>query len=213
MTKQLQSQLALVQWYYHFLALGMWMGDFIKQQNMSSSVRDMVVARDGSQDFLFSKETLSVLLSSAHTHADQENIMEYMTFLNGVRGVIMTTHEMLDGSSRYHQYVFGLLGDQFREFEYLIRWLRNVLVHMTDPRIMVSHDGFRAIQDIDADWKYIDLDVKPQKLWSDHDGDYRVRVHVDLATIKHNTRLRSIISEYQLYAIANMCYDMARKYN
>jgi hypothetical protein len=83
---------------------------------------------------------------------------------------------------------------------------------MTDPRIMVSHEGFRAIQDIDADWKTIDLVIKPQKLRPDHDGDYAVRLRVDLATIKHNTRLTSIISDYQLYAVTKLCYDLARRY-
>ncbi|USN57258.1 MAG: hypothetical protein H6766_02080 [Candidatus Peribacteria bacterium] len=90
--------------------------------------------------FVFDGVMIQKLLSSAAKHPDQENIMEYMTFLNGVRGVMMTTHEMLDGSTLYHRYVRDLLGDQFRDFEYLIRWLRNVLVHMTDPRIMVSHE-------------------------------------------------------------------------
>lgn len=84
---------------------------------------------------------------------------------------------------------------------------------MTDPRIMVSHEGFSAISDIDADWKSINLSIKPTKLRSDHDDDYRVRVRVDLATIKHNTRLTSIISEYQLYAITRLCYDMAKRYS
>lgn len=96
MTKQLQSQLALVQGYYHFLALGMWMGDQIKRDDLSASARDMVVARDKGQDFVFSEKTLKLLLSSAAKYPDQENIMEYMTFLNGVRGVIMTTREMLE---------------------------------------------------------------------------------------------------------------------
>lgn len=212
MTKQLQSQCALVQWYYHFLMLGMWMGELIKDDDLSSYARDMAVARERGHDFIFSEKTLKVLLSSAHQHADQENIMEYMTFLNGVRGVMMTTHEMLDGSSCYHGYVRDLLGDQFRDFEYLIRWLRNVLVHMTDPRIMVSHEWFRAIQDIDAEWKSIDLSIKPSKIWSDSLDDYRVRVRADLATIKHNTRLTTIIIEYQLYTITKLCYEFARRY-
>ncbi len=212
MTKELQSQIALVQGYYHFLGLGMWLGDYIKSDDLSKSTYDVVVGRERGQDFVFPQKTLSLLLFGAYQHADQQNIVEYMTFLNGIRGVIMTTREMLEGSTRYHGYLLKTLGDQFRDFDYLLRWLRNVLVHMTDPRIVISHDGFRAIRDIGADWKSINLTIKPSKIWSDTHHDYLIRVRADLATIKHNERLTNVISEYQLYAIARFCYDAARRF-
>jgi hypothetical protein len=213
MTKELQSQLGLVQGYYHFLMLGMWAGHHIKHHNMADKAHDIQVAKQGKYVMDFSGEMIGALLRQAAQSPGKQNILEYMTFVNGVRGVLMTTREMIEGSKRFREYLYALIGsEQYADLDYLLRFLRNVLVHMTDPRIMISHEGFRAIRDIDADWKKVDLQIDASRLRKDEQLDYHVHILCDIATIKHNTRLTDVISEYQLYALTRLCYDIARLY-
>lgn len=212
--------LSLVEQNFYFLHIGQFLAHYISKNNLSSEAQNLNIVLAEKQGYLLNGEIIKDLLSNSYIKWNQSNILGYFTEWNAFRGITMAMREGISGNKNFNKFLTSKLKDKFKHFEYIITFIRNILSHNIDNEIIlrsekdfertkksfiekVDRTGIAQIEIIySKDFPEIPIDNK----------DYGFKVKMDFSSLEEGQKFINIITEWQLFMIAEFCRNLIYLY-
>lgn len=209
----MNDYLALLQGYYKFLLLG----KFFENQTKNTEIKlneDLQIKTGSHTKFSLKSSQISALLSEIHKHPDSKNVFGYLTEISAFRGIFSVMREMIEKLPTFRSKLQELFWDEYRNFEQVIRFLRNVLSHSTTPSLLVHLADFQQQRDFLSSQKIKKLNL--HFVYADHikqwEGSktYACDVELDLFSLKPLTPLFNVVNLHQMYLLAELCFNVSK---
>jgi len=210
----------LVEQNFDFLHVGLFLSRYIKEKNLSSEAKNVQLEFMGNKRYLISGGRVRDSLSACFIDWNKPNILGYFVEWNAFRGVAMAMSEGIFHNTDFKKYLVNALGEgKQSRFEYIIKFIRNVLSHNIENEIRLIKDNFENSRDdfvrhIDKsgiasfEFKY-NRDFPEKTSFPD---DYGFNVEIRFCDLKEGDRFVDIVSEWQLFMITELCYNLVKYY-
>lgn len=215
--EQLDKSLWLIQWYYKFLYLWLFMEDIIKENDISEFSKDIDIRTWKETTFKLKKNTIEKLLKEIYENPHKQNILWYFTQLTMFRWITLVMKEVIDTDNDFKVFLQKYLKKWFFEFEQIIRFTRNVLSHSIDTNILIKKEDYEW-QKIFLlyQWKTsVDFNFQYSKIFKDYwkwNKDYWIRIKINFKKLWYNNKFFEIISIHELFLLSELCYNMIEIY-
>ncbi len=216
----IEDILSLVEQNFFFLHMGKFLANYIKKHNLSSEAQNLNIVLGEKQSYLLHGDIIKDLLNDSFIKWNQGNILGYFVEWNAFRGITMAIREGINGNQKFKNFLKTKLKDKFNHFDYIIAFIRNTLSHNIDNEIIlrnkkdfegtknsfkknVNSSGFAQIEIVySKDLPDISCENK----------NYGFKIEVDFCSLKEGQKFTDIITEWQLFMMAELCYNLVRFY-
>ena len=192
----------------------------IKQQNLSSEAKNIRLVLEGNKGYVLKGSFIRDSLSASFINRNKSNILGYFTEWNAFRGIAMAICEGISHTPDFKDYLKRILGeDKQKHFEYIIRFIRNVLSHNIESEINLIADNFEGtkkqfIRSVDQsgvarfDFNYNrDFPAK-----TGFPEDYGFYIEIRFCDLKAGNKFTNVVSEWHLFMIMELCYNLVNYY-
>ncbi|MBS8121556.1 hypothetical protein [Candidatus Vampirococcus lugosii] len=215
--KQIDKSIGLIQGYYKFLYLGLFLENIIKENDISQFAKDINIKTGTKTSFKLNEKTIQKLLKEIYNNPDKQNIFGYFTELTMFRGISSTMKELLDNNNEFKYFIKERLGNNYFHFDQIIRFIRNVLSHNIDTNILIKTEDYESqkIYLLYNQGPLINFDFKYKKSFDKYrkgNKDYGLKIKINFKKLSHNDKFFNIISIHDLFMISELCYNMIEIY-
>lgn len=212
-SKQLEKSLWLIQGYYRFLYLWLFLEDIIKKNDLTWFAKDIKISTWSDTSFKLKKDTIKKLLSDIHQNPDKQNFFWYFTQITMFRWICATMKELIDSENNFKRFLKKNLKSQFFHFEHTIKFIRNVLSHNIDTNIHIKRQDYESQKTylLESGKHIINLNFKYSKYFPKYwtwDKNYWVNVKINFKKIWNNDKFFDIVDLHQLFLISELCYNI-----
>lgn len=215
--KQIDKSIWLIQWYYKFLYLWLFLENIIKENDISQFAKDINIKTWTKTSFKLNEKTIQKLLKEIYNNPDKQNIFWYFTELTMFRWISSTMKELLDNNNEFKYFIKERLWNNYFHFDQIIRFIRNVLSHNIDTNILIKTEDYESqkIYLLYNQWPLINFDFKYKKSFDKYrkwNKDYWLKIKINFKKLSHNDKFFNIISIHDLFMISELCYNMIEIY-
>jgi len=205
-----------MQGYYHFLYVGKFLEQVIKDNDLSKLAMDIPVSTWKTSKFVLKEQKIRATLKTIFTHADKKNVFGYIAEISAFRWIFGVIRELIDSSVAFRWFLEKTLGKQFFPFEQVVRFSRNVLSHALDSKISLKEEDFfnqkkflllQKKHEIMLSFTYAKF-VKERK----GSKNYGLKIKIDFAKMKEGQSFFDWVSLHDLYLLSELCYNLALIY-
>ncbi len=220
-TKELlEDALLLVEQNFYFLHAGAFFDKLSREHDLSALHQTPVYKQlDDGTLYLYNQTIISELMSDASKKSPNEpTLFGYFVELNAIRGICMATIEAAKLDSPFKTYLQNKLRQQYEDFIDVVSFVRNVLSHNIHAEIRLSELDFKGTRErivrmrrntdiaIDIDYQHILPEIKTPK------NGYGFQCHINFADLKPNDEFLEILSQTELFKLAELCYNFVYGY-
>ncbi len=215
--KQINNSLNLIQSYYRFLYLWLFLEDIIKENDISQFAKDVNIKTWENTSFKLKQQTIQSLLKEIYNNPDKQNIFWYFTQLTMFRWISATMKELVEEENNFKSFLQSSLKSKYFDFEQIIRFIRNILSHNIDTNIIIKQQDY-ASQKIYllSRWKHIvNFNFRYKKIFWQYwtwDPKYWINMKINFKKISHNDKFFNIISLHDLFLLSELCYNLVQIY-
>jgi len=139
------------QLHYLFLHLGYFYSLLSKKINFARIAANINIETGPGQGFRLDREIIQTMLEDIYNKPQDPTLMEYLTLLNSVRGIVGAVREALDHEQFREAFktVFPEVDRErtFLHFEGALRFIRNVLSHNIRDKMILYEEDFEDLRD------------------------------------------------------------------
>ncbi len=212
--------LLLIEQNFYFLHAGEFFTCLSKKKNLATnnSLNVKKIFED-KQEYHFNKNIIKeMLVDSKKSLASETTLFEYFVEMNAFRGICMAMVESLRLDTSFTKFISHKLNNQYEDFFDILSFVRNVLSHNIHAEMYLSQKDYEGtLQRIKRNKRNpnINFDINYTKdipeITSPND-EYGFSVNIDFSTLKKGTAFFSIINEWQLMMISELCFNFVISY-
>lgn len=215
--KKIDDILSLVQQNFYFLHVGKFLDEYIKRHDMSKEARDINIICTPHSGYKLSGARIKDSLSEIFNNGNQSSFFGHHIAWNAFRGIMMAIYEGKEETPFRDYLETKLTPDKYKHFEFIISFIRNVLSHNIEDEIRLNKTDFERtrksfskvckteIAQINFAYSRYLPEVKIP-------ANYGFTIEVDFSKIKPGERFLDIISEFQLYMLSELCFNLCKLY-
>ncbi len=215
--KQVKNSLDLIQSYYRFLYLGLFLEDIIKESDFSWLAKDVKIKTWTDTQFTLKKKTIENLLTEIYNNPEKQNIFWFFTQISMFRWIAATIKELLEVRNDFRSFLQDNLKWQYFQFEQSISFIRNVLSHNTQFNIKLKSHDYKSqkIYLLERGKTNINLNFNYNKIfpkywsWSE---SYWYNIKINFKRLNPWDSFFDIISVHKLFLLSESCYNMIEIY-
>ncbi len=221
MKPEIKDIILLIQQNFALLNVGLFLSEYIKKNNLSTEAKNIVIGFEKGKTFSLNGEFIRNLLSDSYINSEKINVLGYFIEWNAFRGIFMAMREGVCKNSEFKEYLKIELGEsRYFHFDVIIGFCRNILSHNIDNNIRLSKEYFDKIKvyvgkdgisTVDFAYNY-DIDFKNKKFLASIPRDYSFEIKVDFSKMKVGDEFLKQISEYNMFMLSELCYNLAQSY-
>lgn len=215
-----ENIVSLVEQNFFFLHIGKFLSHYIKKHDLSSESKNLNIVLGEKKSYLLRGDIIKDLLNHSFIKCDQGNILGYFVEWNAFRGITMAIREGINGNQKFKKFLETKLKDKLNHFEYILTFIRNTLSHNIDNEIIlrdkkdfemtknsfiknVNSSGFAQIEIVySKDLPDISCENK----------NYGFKIEVAFGSLEEGQKFTDIITEWQLFMMAELCYNLVCLY-
>lgn len=206
-----------VQMYYQFLHLGKFLENYIQNNNLSLSAKNIKIETEEKSYFLnwlLIKKQLENIFINSNKTSNFWNFVEIEAFGT----IISTIRELIDEPNNwFSKFLQTRLGRSYHDFEQIIRFLRNAFVHTLNSNLSIKADTFEkqktyleSFRSTKLKFDFLYKNYFPEWRWGEN---YGFVVKINLEEIEKDTPLYKIIGRFELYMLCELCYNLCEVFN
>lgn len=205
--------------YFESLHVGKFLTTYMKNTNLSVDARSTQLNFHGDTNTYFLNGSLiRESLLSAFTNPHLPTGLGYFIEWNAFRGISASFYEgMKDKSGVFATKLKNALGDKYLSFSALVEFVRHTLSHNIDDEIRVMTKDFAPLRErfkkanassgiLDLQFEYCSFDI-----FKDFRPGYGFKVSFDFDSINDGDRFISVVSEYSLFMLSELCFNLTQK--
>ena len=215
----IEDILTLVEQNFEFLHIGKFLSHYIKKHNLTTEAKNLLLNLGQNRTYLLHGDLIKDSLNESFINWNKSNVLGYFVTWNAFRGIAMAIFEGISKNNDFKNYLNNILKQKYIHFEYIIAFIRNVLSHNIDNEIRLTKDDFEGrkkqfIKNIDPSgvvkFNFSYCNDFPEK--TSFPENYGFNVEIQFNSLKEGDKFTDIISEWQLFMISELCYNLINYY-
>ncbi|UFX83361.1 hypothetical protein [Candidatus Absconditicoccus praedator] len=214
---EIKSSLDLIQSYYRFLYLGLFLEDIIKENDLSEFAKDLKIQTGKNTSFTLKEQTIKKLLKEIYQNQEKQNIFGYFTQISMFRGITATVKELLETNNEFKKFLQENLKGQYFHFEQTVSFIRNILSHNTHFNMYLKQQDYKSqkIYLLERGKHQIHLNFNYHKLFPKYrtgSKSYGYSIKINFKKLNPGDNFFDIVSIHQLFLLSESCYNMIEIY-
>ena len=209
------SQITLLQGYYKYLSLSMFLDYHIKFDG-SFFVEDTIrISTWEKTAIALNTSMIQKILADIRKHPDKKNIFGYLSTISGLRGVFSVMKDFMQQDDWFERFLKELLGVQFSSFQKILYFCRNVLSHHINADIVLTREDYEKQMLMLNQTPHLKFDMLYKDVfwavWKGKDT-YGLSIDIDTKNIKEWQKYADIVGWHEQWLLAELCYNFSEYY-
>ncbi len=204
------SKISILQWYFNFLYLGKFLEEVIMYNDLSQFASDLKIKTWPKTFFKLDWEILKQKLKIISQNPGKKNIFWYFVELSSFRWIMSATNDLLEQEEQFQNFVKKLLKKNYFDFEHIIKFARNVLIHATNPMLNIDIDSFEKHRNfLVSKWKTrLNFKFNYKKYNFLNYQVTNLEISINLNQIFSKKSFWKILSVHKMYLLCEFCYNL-----
>lgn len=209
------SQITLLQGYYKFLSLAMFLDHRIKTDKMMLVEESIRISTGETTGMMLNTMMLKKILEDIHKHPDKKNIFGYLSTISGLRWVFSSMKDLMQQDAHFERFLKELLGLEFPVFQKIIFFCRNVLSHHIKADIILTREDYEKQMLMLHHTKKMTFNFNYKEVFGavrKGKETYGFSINIDTSTIREGQKYADIIPRHEQRMLAELCYNLSEYY-
>ena len=133
----IEDILSFIEDNYRFLIIGKFLDWYIKNNNISDKAKNINIILGQNRGYILNGYLIKQMLEDIYINSNKGNIFGYFVEWNAIRGITMAVKEGIKTNQDFRNFLENKLGDQYKYFDVIISFIRNILSHNIDHEIRI----------------------------------------------------------------------------